>query len=151
MVPPDIDGRPPPPPPTLHPPASSVGTQPSTVSDPTLSTAYSSISTAGPTRPAPPGLQLGPGPFIGTASTGVTHSGFSYMAPPAPSATLGGWNQPALSHSFGQQLPWSAFPMVSVTFIINMHRPNLWVWGGCLVWDCNYFDLNACTVYYLRV
>ena len=116
VVPPDIDGRhPPPPPPTLHPPASSVGTQPSTVSSSALSTAPSSFSTAGPTRPAPPGLQLGHGPFLGTASTSVTHSGFSYMAPPAPTATLGGWNQPAFTHSFGQQLPWTAFPLVSVT------------------------------------
>ena len=91
-----------------------------TVSRSALTSASVGFCTSGPTRVTPSGVQLGPGPSLGTA-TSVTHTGSSFMAPPVPTASLGGWHQPGFLPGFGQQFPWpSAYPMVSVTYMLRL-------------------------------
>ena len=91
-----------------------------TVSRSALPGARIGYCTSGPTRVTPSGVQLDPGPSFGTA-TSVTHTGSSYMAPPVPTASLGGWHQPGFLPGFGQQFPWpSAYPLVSVTYMLRL-------------------------------
>ena len=109
-----------------------------TVSSSARFSAPSTGCTLGMASSTPSGPQLGTGLPLGAAAAGVTHPMYSNMAPPVPSALPGGWYQPGSFPSFGQQLPWPAypqlnFPMVCITLIIDMHYPLPYGFGSCLV------------------
>ena len=55
-----------------------------------------------------PAVGLGPGLPLGTVATYSNNT----LAPPGPSAMLGGWYQPVFTPGLGQQLPWPAFPQL---------------------------------------
>ena len=109
---------PPPPPPTSIKPVYAQAPTGPPVAPPPVSMPAQTVApifscTAGPTSFTPAGLQLGSGLPLGTASS----YGSNTLAPPGPSALLGGWYQPGLTPGVGQQLPWPAIPQLSLPLV----------------------------------